>query len=288
MPQITHVISIFTGFSHKKIPKLLSTMMLQIPDFIYIFHSISHEIHQNGSIPRCYKWHALSQFCFMIFSMQFNKTAQYHAAANSARCLFFSWHFPSISQKRLGTKMLQITRVILFFCGISNENHQNGSVPWCYKWQISSTCFMIVPMKFTKTAQYHDATNNTRHLIFLRVFPWKSPKRLSTMMPQIPDSIYIFHGISHEIHQNGSVPRCYKWHALSQFCFMVFSMQFNKTAQYHDATNKSCCLLLSWYFPWISQIRLGTKMLQITPGIPFSRGISHANHQNDAVPWCCK
>ena len=137
---------------------------------------------------------------FSVFSIQSTKAAQYNDATNNTRYLFFSWHVPLISQKRLGTKMLQITRVILFFCGICNENHQNGSVPWCYKWQISSTFFMIVPMKFIKTAQYHDATNNMRHLIFLQVFPWQSPKRLSTMMPQIPDFLYIFQGISHEIH----------------------------------------------------------------------------------------
>ena len=65
-------------------------------------------------------------------------------------------------------------------------------------------------MKFTKTAQYHDATNDTRYLIFSRYFPWKSPKQLSTMMLQMTDFISIFHGISHEIHQNGSVPRCHK------------------------------------------------------------------------------
>ena len=106
--------------------------------------------------------------------------------------------------------MLQITRVISFFRGISHENHQNGSVPWCYKWQISSTFFMVVPMKFIKTAQYHDATNNTRHLIFLQVFPWKSPKRLSTVMLQIADFFCMFHGISHEIHQISSVPWCRK------------------------------------------------------------------------------
>ena len=127
--------------------------------FYLHFHDISHEIHQNGSVPRCYKWHALSQFCFMVFSMQFTKTAQYHDATNSAHCLFFSWDFPLISQKRLGTKTQSITRVI--------------------------SCFS-------------------------RYFPWKSPKRLGTMMLQKTGFIFIFHVISHEIHQNGSVPRCHK------------------------------------------------------------------------------
>ena len=158
--------------------------------------------------------------------------------------------------------MLQITRVISFFRGISHENHQNGSVPWCYKWQVLSPFFMVFPMKCIKTAQYHDATNDMLYLnfpmvfpmnfaktaqyhdatndrfnlhfswyfpwisqkqlgttmlqitrvisFFSRYFPWKSPKRLGTMMLQMTDFIYIFHGSSHEIHQNGSVPRCHK------------------------------------------------------------------------------
>ena len=126
-------------------------------------------------------------------------------------------------------------------------------------------------LNFSKTAQYHDATNNMRHLIFSRYFPWKSPKRLSTMMLQIADFICNFHGISHEMHQNGSVPRCYKWHALSQFfhgishefrqnssvpwCYkwhalshfsMVCHMKFTKTAQYHDPTNDKGYLNFSW------------------------------------------
>ena len=153
-----------------------------------------------------------------------------------ANLLFLSWNVPEISQKRLGTKLLQITRVILFFCGICNEKHQNGSVPWCHKWQISSTIFMIVPMKFIKTAQYHDATNNMRHLIFFaglpmtitkktqyhdatdtrfslrfsRYFPWNSLKRFSTTMLQMTCSISIlFHGIFHAIHQSSSVEWCY-------------------------------------------------------------------------------
>ena len=174
---------------------------------------------------------------FSAFSIQSTKAAQYNDATNNTRYLFFSWNVPEISQKRLGTKLLQITRVILFFCGICNEKHQNGSVPWCYKWQISSTNFMIVPMKFIKTAQYHDATNNMRHLIFLQVFPmtitkkaqyhdatdtrfslhfsryftWNSLKRFSTTMLQMTCSISIlFHGIFHAIHQNSSVPWCYK------------------------------------------------------------------------------
>ena len=45
--------------------------------------------------------------------------------------------------------------------------------------------FMKFPMHFATTAQYHDATNDGRDLIF---------------------SWYLFHAI----HQNASVPQCYK------------------------------------------------------------------------------
>ena len=137
--------------------------------------------HQNSSVPWCYKWHALSHF-FMVFPTNFTKTARYHDATNDTRYLFFEWYFPWNSPKQLSTMMLQITHVISFFHGISHEIHQNSSVPWCYKWRALSHFFMVFPTKFTKTAQYHDATNDTRYLNF--------------------------HGISHEIHQNSSVPWC--------------------------------------------------------------------------------
>ena len=72
------------------------------------------------------------------------------------------------------------------------------------------TFFMVFPMKFTSTAQYHDATNDTCYLIFSWYLPWNSPKQLSTMMLQMTRVISFFHGISHEFHQNSSVPGCYK------------------------------------------------------------------------------
>ena len=50
--------------------------------------------------------------------------------------------------------MLQMTRVISFLHGISHVVHQISSVPWCCKWHALSHFFMVVPMKFTKTAQY--------------------------------------------------------------------------------------------------------------------------------------
>ena len=84
----------------------------------------------------------------------------------------------------------------------------------------------------TKTVQYHDAANDRRYLIFPWYFQWNSPKQLSTMMLQMT-RYFFFHGISHEIHQSSSAPRCYNWQVLYLF-FMVFPMKFTKAAQYHD------------------------------------------------------
>ena len=72
----------------------------------------------------------------------------------------------------------------LIIRGISHEICHCSSVPWCYKKHTLSHCFMVFPMKFATAAQYHDATNITRYLIFSWYFPWNSPNQLSTMMPQ--------------------------------------------------------------------------------------------------------
>ena len=142
--------------------------------------------------------------------MKFTKTAQYHHATNDTRYLIFH--------------------------GISDEIHQSSSVPWWYKWHALSLFRMVFPMKFTKAAQYHDATNNTRYLIFSWYFPWNSPKQLSTMMLQITCVISFF-------------SRYFPWKSPKQLStmtlqmtrvisiFMVFPMKFTKTAQYHDARN---------------------------------------------------
>ena len=44
----------FSRYFQWKSPKRLSTTLLQMTDFICIFHRIPHEINQNGSVPRCY------------------------------------------------------------------------------------------------------------------------------------------------------------------------------------------------------------------------------------------
>ena len=154
----------------------------------------------------------------LIISRQFTKTTQYHDATNSTHCLFVSWYFPSMSQKRLGTKTLRIPRVISIFCGNSHENHQKGSVPWCHKCQIFSKFFKVFHMKFIKTVQYHDATNDMLYLNFVSwYFPGNSPKQLSTRMLQIARIVYLSHDIFHRCHRNGSVPRRYGYHVLSHF-----------------------------------------------------------------------
>ena len=89
----------------------------------------------------------------------------------------------------------------------------------------------------TKTAQYHDATNDTRSLIFSWYFAWNWPKELSTMMLQTTRIISFF---------------------------MVFPMKFTKEAQYHAATNETHYLICSWYFPLNSPKQLSTTMLQMT------------------------
>ena len=121
----------------------------------------------------------------MLFPMKCNKAAQYHDATNDRHHLNFSWYFPYNSPKQPSTMMLQIARIVYFSHDIFHGFHK-------------------------QTVRYQDATNNNRYPIFSRYFPWKPPKRLGTMMLQITDIIFIFHVIFHEIHQNGSVPRCYK------------------------------------------------------------------------------
>ena len=132
----------------------------------------------------------------VLFFHAIIKTHPYRGNTNNTRRLIFFMIFPWLSQKRLRTTTLQMTRVFSCFRSILNESHENGSVPRCYKWQNLSACFIVFPMKSTKTARYRDATTNARHLIFFAIFPLSSPKRLGTMMLQIKDLIYLFHVIS--------------------------------------------------------------------------------------------
>ena len=145
--------------------------------------------------------------------------------------------------------MPRITCIISFFCGFSHDNHQKGSVPWCHRYQIFSTFFKVFHMKFIKTVQYHDATNDMLYLNFVSwYFPGNSPKQLSTTMLQIARIVYLSHDIFHRCRKNGSVPRRYAYHVLSQF-FAVIPMKITKTARYHDATNNRFYLHFSCYLP---------------------------------------
>ena len=47
-----------------------------------------------------------------------------------------SWYFPYNWPRQLSTMLLQKTRLVSIFHGISHGIHQNSSVPWCYKWQV--------------------------------------------------------------------------------------------------------------------------------------------------------
>ena len=134
---------------------------------------------------------------------------------------------------------------------------------------------MLSPIEFIQMAQYHDATNNTRHLIFSLYFPWKSPIRLSTVMLQITDFLSAFFIlfpikiIKTARYHDATIDmpdlrffmllpmnfaKTAQYHdATSDKRFpifvSVFSIQFTKAAQYNDATNNTRYLFFSWHVP---------------------------------------
>ena len=81
--------------------------------------------------------------------------------------------------------MLQMKDFTCIFHGVSRESHQTAQYHDATNDMLYVNLFMKFPMYFATTAQYHDATNDGRDLIF---------------------SWYLFHAI----HQNASVPQCYK------------------------------------------------------------------------------
>ena len=113
------------------------------------FCGISHESHQNGWVLGCYKWRILYAI-FMIVHINFIKTAPYHHALRQ-----FVHEIPhAFCHNSSVPRCYKKTHVISFCCGICLENHQIGSVPWCDKWKISSAFFMFFfPTKLIKTAQ---------------------------------------------------------------------------------------------------------------------------------------
>ena len=84
---------------------------------------------------------------------------------------------------------------------------------------------MVFPMRFTKTPQYHDATNDTREA-----------KQVSTIIYVITAVLSFFHGISHENLPKQLNAMMLQMTRVLSFV-MVFTMKSTKTAQYHDATN---------------------------------------------------
>ena len=111
------------------------------------FCGISHESHQNGWVLGCYKWRILYAI-FMIVHINFIKTAPYHHALRQ-----FVHEIPHA------------------FC-------HNSSVPRCYKKHMSSHFVAVFALKITKSAQYHDATNERFHRHFACYFCFFFPTKL--------------------------------------------------------------------------------------------------------------
>ena len=148
---------------------------------------------------------------------------------------------------------------------------------------------MLSPIEVIQMAQYHDATNNTRHLIFFPVFPiknhrygsvpWfykyqifylhsssflpsKSSKRLGTTMLQLTCPISDF--------------SCYcPWILLKRLSTMMLQVT-------------DVFWFFSVYFPYNPQKQLSTMTLQITHAIYFSHDMFHKSHKNGSVPRCYK
>ena len=226
----------------------------------------------------------------MVFSRQFTKTAQYHDATNSTHCLFVSWYFPSMSQKRLGTKTLRIPRVISFFLRYFpwKSPKRLGTMMPQITGFIISTFFMLSPIEFIRMAQYHDATNNTRHLIFSQYFPWKSPIRLSTVILQI--TLFYLHSSSFFPSKSSKrlgTTMLQLTCPISDFsCYCPWILLKRLSTMMLQVTN--VFLFLSVYFPYNSQKQLSTMMLQITHAIYFSHDMFHKSHKNGSVPRCYK
>ena len=119
-------------------------------------------------------------------------------------------------------------------------------------------------MHSTKTAQYHDVTNDTPSLTFNWYFPSNAPEQLSSTVLQITGVLAFFCGIFNEIQQHRSVPWCYKWQALSDPDISHYS---TKTAQYHGSTKKA-------------------QYHDATNDKHFFHVTSHASHQIILMPWC--
>ena len=175
-----------------------------------------------------------------------------------------SWNSPCILPQRLSTTMLQMTDVILYFHGICSMQFTKTRP---YHNATNNTRRLIFSIFFPwlsqKTARYHDATKNTRHLIFLRYLPWKSPNRLSTMMRQMKDFICIFHVFPTKLIKTA------QYHDATNDVphlnvFTVFCIKSGKAARYHDATNDARHLKFSCFFSMRSSKHIRTVAIQIT------------------------
>ena len=148
---------------------------------------------------------------------------------------------------------------------------------------------MLSPIELIQVAQYHDATNNTRHLVFFPVFPMqitdtaqyrdatnnrffslqsspfspsKSSKRLGTTMLQLTCPISDF--------------SCHcPWISLKRLSTMMLQVT-------------DVFWFFSVYFPYNPQKQLSTMTLQITRAIYFSHDMFHKSQKNGSVPRCYK
>ena len=108
---------------------------------------------------------------------------------------------------------------------------------------------MLSPIELIQVAQYYDATNNTRHLVFSPYFSWKSPIRLSTVMLQITDFFLsaFFTLFSIKITTTARYHKATNDMPDLRF-FMSLPMNFAKMSQYHDATSDRRFLIFSSVF----------------------------------------
>ena len=146
---------------------------------------------------------------FKEILMKFIIPAQYHDLSNMTLFYFF-FIFPMELMQRIQYHDKLNNTKYLFFHGIPHEFHLTSSIPRNYTYRNLSYFFRVYYMQFTKTAQYHDASNNTHYLIFRLYLPMKFTKLVQYL--NIKNS------------------------RLSHF-FFVFSILFTKLVYFHNNAN---------------------------------------------------
>ena len=148
---------------------------------------------------------------------------------------------------------------------------------------------MLSPIELIQVAQYYDATNNTRHLVFPLYFPWKSPIRLSTVMLQITDFFYLHSSpfFPSKSPQRRGTTMLQMTCPISDFsCHCPWILLKRLSTMMLQVTD--VFWFFSVYFPYNPQKQLSTMTLQITHAIYFSHDMFHKSHRNGSVPRCYK